>query len=112
MQKAAVQPSCYKIWGFVDEYKLTAMDKKSSSRLDRLQRVIDADRPSEEESKQVADQLITQDQLRKVHSSMKKLAAVRPRPAKKAPPSAAEIASNHASPHQRADRPQDLPTPL
>jgi hypothetical protein len=112
MQKAAVKPSCYKMRGYVDQHKLPTMDKKSSSRLDRLQRAIDADRPSEEESKQVADQLITQDQLRKVHSSMKKLAPVPPRPAKKAPPSAAEIASNHASPRQRADRPQDLPTPV
>jgi hypothetical protein len=65
------------------------MDKKSRTPLERLQRIIDADSPKGERRDQAADQLITQDQLRRIHTTMKKLASLPPRRPKKAPPAAA-----------------------
>lgn len=65
------------------------MDKKSRTPLERLQRIIDADSPKGEQRDQTADQLITQDQLRRIDTTMKKLASLPPRRPKKAPPAAA-----------------------
>jgi hypothetical protein len=65
------------------------MDKKSSTPLERLQRIIDADSPTGEQRDQTVDQLVTHDQLRRIDTAMKKLAALPPRRPKKAPPAAA-----------------------
>jgi len=67
------------------------MDKKSSRALDRLQRAIDSDRPDDDERQRTADQLITQDQLRRLDPRMKKLASPPPSRYRKGPPSAREI---------------------
>lgn len=65
------------------------MDKKSRSPLERLQRIVDADSPADKQRDQAADQLITQDQLRRIDPRMKKLAPLPPGRPKKAPPTAA-----------------------
>jgi hypothetical protein len=67
------------------------MDKKSRTTLERLQRTVDNDRPSDDERLRVADQLITQDQLRRLDLRLKKLAPLPPSRSRKGPPSAREI---------------------
>ena len=72
------------------------MDKKSRTPLERLQRIVESGRPSDEEREQVADQLLTQDQLGRLDLRLKKLAPLKPSRPRKAPPSAREILSHRA----------------
>ena len=67
------------------------MDKKSRTTLERLQRTVDNDRPSDDDRLRVADQLITQDQVRRLDPRLKKLAPLPPSRSRKGPPSAREI---------------------
>jgi hypothetical protein len=67
------------------------MDKKSPTTLERLQRTVDSDRPSDQERERVADQLLTQNQLRQLDPRLKKLAPLPPSRSRKSPPSAREI---------------------
>jgi hypothetical protein len=67
------------------------MDKRSRTTLERLQRTVDSDRPSDDQRLRVADQLITQDQVRRLDPRLKKLAPLPPSRARKNPPSAREI---------------------
>lgn len=62
------------------------MTKKTETAIDRLQRAARSDRPSESERERVADQLLTQDQLRRVDKSLTKIVPTdRPRRRKKPP---------------------------
>jgi hypothetical protein len=72
------------------------MDKKSRTTLERLQRTVDNDRPSDDERLRVADQLITQDQVRRLDPRLKKLAPLPPSRSRKGPPSARDIVSQRA----------------
>lgn len=72
------------------------MDKKSRTPLERLQRIVESGRPSDEEREQVADQLITRDQLGRLDPRLKKLAPLKPSHPRKAPPSAREVVSHRA----------------
>ena len=76
------------------------MDKKSRTTLERLQRTVDNDRPSDEERSRVADQLITQDQARRLDPRLKKLAPLPPSRSRKGPPSAREIVSHPGGPKE------------
>lgn len=72
------------------------MDKKPRTPLERLQRIVDSDRPSDAERERVADQLLTQDQLRRLDPRLRKLAQREPSRPRKTPPSAREIVSRQA----------------
>ncbi|MEI7784654.1 MAG: hypothetical protein WCK08_09750 [Betaproteobacteria bacterium] len=81
------------------------MNKKPSTSLERLQRIVDADRPTDKERDGGADQLITQDQLRRLDTRMKKLAYLPPSRPKKAPPAAAPGTVGPSTQHgQRANK--------
>jgi hypothetical protein len=51
-----------------------AMAKKTHIALERLQRTAQADRPDEVQRERVADELLTQDQLRKIDKTLGKIA--------------------------------------
>lgn len=82
------------------------MDKKSRTTLERLQRTVDSDRPSDDERLRVADQLITQDQVRRLDPRLKKLARLPSSRSRKGPPSAREIVRPRSGPKE----PVALPT--
>jgi hypothetical protein len=50
------------------------MGKNTRTSLDRLQRSAQTDRPDESERERVADQLLTQDQLRRIDKNLSKIA--------------------------------------
>lgn len=80
------------------------MGKKMDTAIERLQRKAQAERPSDTERERVADQLLTQDQLRKIDKRLGKISPL-PTPGKrKRPPS--------ASPLPEPGRPQSAPGPL
>jgi hypothetical protein len=66
------------------------MDNKTRNVIARLQRVVDAERPSDEAREQVADRLITQDQLRRIDPRLDKPAEQSPRRARRRPPTASQ----------------------
>ncbi len=77
------------------------MGKKMDTALERLQRTAQADRPGDAERERVADQLLTQDQLRKIDKRLGKIGPL-PAPGKrKRPPT--------ASPLLYPGRPQSAP---
>ncbi len=75
------------------------MGKNTRTSLDRLQRSAQTDRPDESERERVADQLLTQDQLRRIDKNLSKIAPL-PTP-DKGPPK--------AQPNTRDRRPQSTP---
>ena len=64
------------------------MDNKTRTVIARLQRLVDAERPSDEE--RVADRLITQDQLRRIDPRLDKPAEQPPQRARRRPPTASQ----------------------
>jgi hypothetical protein len=71
------------------------MDNKTRTVIARLQRLVDAERPSDEE--RVADRLITQDQLRRIDPRLDRPAEPTQR-ARKRPPTARELRRQHGKP--------------
>ena len=74
------------------------MDPKTRNVIARLQRVVDAERPSDEAREQVADRLITQDQLRRIDPRLDRPAEPVPKRPRKRPPTARELRRQHARP--------------
>ena len=72
------------------------MDNKTRTVIARLQRLVDAERPSDEE--RVADRLITQDQLRRIDPRLDRPAEPVPKRPRKRPPTARELRRQHAKP--------------
>lgn len=66
------------------------MDNKTRTVIARLQRLVDAERPNDEERERVADRLITQDQLRRIDPRLDKPEEQPPRRARRRPPTARE----------------------
>lgn len=79
-----------------------SMDKQPRTTLEQLQRTLDRDRPGDNHRERVAEQLITQDQLRRLDPRLKKLAPLPTRRSRKAPPSAQEIVGQRAKPKELA----------
>lgn len=73
------------------------MAKKTHTALERLQRIVQADRPNEAQRERVADELLTQDQLRKIDKILGKI-AILPVPGKRKRPEAADADSLKAKP--------------
>jgi hypothetical protein len=72
------------------------MDNKTRTVIARLQRLVDAERPSDEE--RVADRLITQDQLRRIDPRLDRPAEPVPKRPRKRPPTARELRRQHTKP--------------
>jgi hypothetical protein len=72
------------------------MDNKTRTVIARLQRLVDAERPSDEE--RVADRLITQDQLRRIDPRLDRPAEPVPKRPRKRPPTARELRRQHGKP--------------
>jgi len=66
------------------------MDPKTRTVIARLQRLVDAERPSDDAREQVADRLITQDQLRRIDPRLDKPAEQPPQRARRRPPAASQ----------------------
>lgn len=66
------------------------MDNKTRTVIARLQRLVDAERPNDEERERVADRLITQDQLRRIDPRLDKPEEQPSRRARRRPPTARE----------------------
>lgn len=64
------------------------MGKKTDNALERLQRAARSDRPGELDRERVADQLLTQDQLRKIDKSLGKVTPMTAPRKRKQPPAA------------------------
>ena len=73
------------------------MDNKTRTAIARLQRLVDAERPSEEERERVADRLVTQDQLRRIDPRLDKPTELPRRRPSRRPPTAADGRA-HAKP--------------
>ena len=73
------------------------MDNKTRTVIARLQRLVDAERPSDEERERAADRLITQDQLRRIDPRLDRPAEPTQR-ARKRPPTARELRRQHGKP--------------
>lgn len=64
------------------------MRKKTDTALERLQRAARSDRPGELERERVADQMLTQDQLRRIDKSLEKITPLTAPRKRKQPPAA------------------------
>lgn len=74
------------------------MDNKTRTVIARLQRLVDAERPSDEERERVVDRLITQDQLRRIDPRLDRPAEPMPKRPRKRPPTARELRRQHGKP--------------
>ena len=73
------------------------MDKKTRTAIAHLQRLVDAEKPSDEDRERVADRLVTQDQLRRIDPRLDKPAEPLSRRPSRRPPTAADGRA-HAKP--------------